>query len=71
MITIHKDLSPPARGDTTPIANAYFEETFDFCVAGGILDDDELRQAALDSGTFDFWKDSDEDIYSLEDGEPV
>jgi hypothetical protein len=28
-------------------------------------------QAALDSEAFDFWRDAGEDVYSLEDGEPV
>jgi len=36
-----------------------------------MLSDAEMLQAALDSGTFDFWKDQGEDAYSLDDGEPV
>jgi hypothetical protein len=30
-----------------------------------------LMQLAEQSGAFDFWKEGGEDIYSLEDGEPV
>jgi hypothetical protein len=71
MVTIPKDISRPIGGDVTPIANAYFETTFNFVTAGGVLSDEELGQAALDSGTFDFWKSPGEDVYSLEDGEPV
>jgi hypothetical protein len=32
---------------------------------------DELRQAALDSDAFSFWKGPDEDRYSLSDGQPL
>jgi hypothetical protein len=35
------------------------------------LTDEELLKAALDSGAFDSWNDPAEDIYTLEDGEPV
>lgn len=35
------------------------------------LSDSELRTLALRSGSYSFWDDPCEDIYSLEDGEPV
>ena len=35
------------------------------------LSDSELRTLALQSGSYSFWNDPCEDIYSLEDGEPV
>jgi hypothetical protein len=35
------------------------------------LSDEELRLAAINSGTFGFWKGAEEDIYTLDDGEPV
>lgn len=35
------------------------------------LSDSELRTLALQSGSYSFWDDPCEDIYSLEDGEPV
>ena len=35
------------------------------------LSDSELRTLALHSGSYSFWNDPCEDIYSLEDGEPV
>jgi hypothetical protein len=35
------------------------------------LSDSELRTLSLQSGSYSFWNDPCEDIYSLEDGEPV
>jgi hypothetical protein len=35
------------------------------------LSDAELRTLVLQSGSYSFWNDPCEDIYSLEDGEPV
>jgi len=31
----------------------------------------EIMQLAEQSGAFDFWKEEGENIYSIEDGEPV
>lgn len=35
------------------------------------IDDSELRTLALQSGSYKFWDDRCEDIYSIKDGEPV
>jgi hypothetical protein len=71
MLTIRKELSSGLIPRAEPVANAYFSVTFSMETPRGMLSDDELLQAALDSGAFDFWRDAGEDVYSLEDGEPV
>lgn len=35
------------------------------------MGDSELRTLALQSGSYEFWNDPCEDIYTLEDGEPI
>jgi len=35
------------------------------------LSDHELRTLAMNSESYEFWRDPKEDIYSLEDGEPT
>ena len=35
------------------------------------INDSELRTIALQSGSYNFWNEPCEDIYSIEDGEPV
>lgn len=41
------------------------------CSAPSEMTVEEIRQAALDSDAFSFWKGSDEDRYSLNDGQPL
>jgi len=55
----------------TPVANVYFEFEFQPRAQSGLLTDEELLQAAIDSKSFYFWQDPGEDIYTLDDGEPV
>ena len=71
MLTIPKELSSGLIPLAEPVANAYFHVVFFMEPPKGMLSDAELLQAALDSGAFDFWKDTSEDVYTLEDGEPV
>ena len=71
MLTIPKELSPSPAPLAEPVANAYFYMPFSMEMPRGMLSDAEMLQAALDSGTFDFWKDPGEDLYSLDDGEPA
>jgi len=71
MLTIPKELSPSPVPLAEPVANVYFHVAFSMETPRGMLSDAEMLQAALDSGTFDFWKDQGEDAYSLDDGEPV
>lgn len=54
----------------SPVANAYQHLRF---AAGAAheLSDEELRRAAHESGSFDFWSDPSEDLYTLRDGEPL
>ena len=35
------------------------------------MGDEELRCLAFNSGTYDFWKSPKEDIYTIDDGNPV
>ena len=68
MLTIRKELS----SGLLPLAeNAYFRVAFCMEPPRGMLADAELLQAALDSKAFDFWKEAGEDVYTLENGEPV
>jgi len=71
MRTIRKELSSSPISLAEPVANAYFHFPFYMEMPRGMLSDEELLQAALDSEAFDFWRDAGEDVYSLEDGEPV
>lgn len=71
MRTIRKELSSGPITLAEPVANAYFYVPFSMDMPRGMLSDEELLQAALDSEAFDFWRDAGEDVYSLEDGEPV
>lgn len=45
----------------------------DVMIKGNILEinDSDLRTLALQSGSYDFWNDPSEDIYTMSDGEPV
>jgi len=71
MLTIPKEMSSSPVPLAEPVANAYFHIAFSMEMPRGMLSDEELLQAALDSEAFDFWRDAGEDVYSLEDGEPV
>ncbi len=71
MLTMRKELSSSPVPLAEPVANAYFYVPFSMDMPRGMLSDEELLQAALDSEAFDFWRDAGEDVYSLEDGEPV
>jgi len=53
-----------------PLSNAYFHLVWTVRVARE-LSDQELLQAALKSGSFNFWNSPSEDVYTLKDGEPV
>ena len=46
-------------------------EPLDIEFAKDDLTSDEWTRFALASGSFDFWKEEGEDIYTLEDGEPI
>jgi hypothetical protein len=63
-------MDPKAVG-ATPVANVYFAFEFLARAQSGLLTDEELLQAAVDSKSFYFWQDPGEDIYTLDDGEPV
>jgi len=63
-------MDPEAVG-ATPVANVYFAFEFPDRARSELLADEELLQAAIDSKSFDFWQDPGEDIYTLDDGEPV
>jgi hypothetical protein len=71
MLTIRKELSSSSVPLAELVTNAYFYVPFSMDMPRGMLSDEELLQAALDSEAFDFWRDAGEDVYSLEDGEPV
>ena len=71
MLTIPKEVSSSPVPFAEPVANAYFHVAFSMEIPKGALSDAEMLQAALDSEAFDFWRDAGEDVYSLEDGEPV
>jgi hypothetical protein len=74
MQTLRKRLTRPRpkQGpfEAAPAANAYHHVVY-VCRAPLELTEEELRRAALQSGTFDFWKAQGEDIYTLDDGEPA
>ncbi len=46
-------------------------EPLDIEFAADDLSSAEWTQFILASGSFDFWKEAGEDIYTLEDGEPI
>jgi len=52
-----------------PLPAVYVHITRTFTLE--LMSDKELRQAALDSAAFTFWRQPEEDVYTLEDGEPV
>jgi hypothetical protein len=74
MITLRRRFSRagPARGCVlvVPKANPCKHAVYVVCPRQE-LSDEELRLAAINSGTFAFWKGAEEDIYTLDDGEPV
>jgi hypothetical protein len=49
-----------------------YDEGFYYCFyADYEISDAELQMLALHSSSYDFWNDPCEDIYTLENGEPV
>jgi len=75
MNTIRKDLTGRAAPGVAvagrPVANAYYRVRVVPEAHPPELSDSDLLRVALGSGSVDFWKDPEEDVYGLEDGEPA
>jgi len=56
------------------VYGVYYYYCINFAIASELSDelsDYELRTLAFESGTYDFWDNPEEDIYSINDGTPV